>query len=193
MADFVRDVMTPGVVAVRPDASLVEAAQLMRAQDIGDVVVADGQDVVGVLTDRDITVGEHAYEVLAVADRKGSDVETPHFLGGLFDKRAWADHLDIARHHVLELHLLASFLPGARQACSLRATPNCPGGHYAGDWVGAIWSVVVRDKIVLVPVDLLGAGARGSPVRSAASRRRMVGDMRVPQGDPRRRCRSQHR
>lgn len=48
--------MTPGVVAVRPDASLVEAAQLMRTQDIGDVVVADGQRVVGVLTDRDITV-----------------------------------------------------------------------------------------------------------------------------------------
>ncbi|MEU6254639.1 CBS domain-containing protein [Streptomyces sp. NPDC047043] len=56
MADFVREVMTPGVVAVRPDASLVEAAQLMRAQDIGDVLVADGQQVVGVLTDRDITV-----------------------------------------------------------------------------------------------------------------------------------------
>ncbi|WKX14405.1 CBS domain-containing protein [Streptomyces sp. NL15-2K] len=56
MADFVREVMTPGVVAVRPDASLVEAAQLMRAQDIGDVVVADGQHVVGLLTDRDITV-----------------------------------------------------------------------------------------------------------------------------------------
>ncbi|MGW1956010.1 CBS domain-containing protein [Streptomyces sp. NPDC001920] len=56
MADFVRDVMTPGVVAVRPGASLVEAAQLMRTQDIGDVVVADGQRIVGVLTDRDITV-----------------------------------------------------------------------------------------------------------------------------------------
>ncbi|MFI8192778.1 CBS domain-containing protein [Streptomyces sp. NPDC085946] len=56
MAQFVKDVMTPGVVAVRPDASLVEAAQLMRAQNIGDVVVADGQEVVGVLTDRDITV-----------------------------------------------------------------------------------------------------------------------------------------
>ncbi|MEU6355112.1 CBS domain-containing protein [Streptomyces sp. NPDC047072] len=55
-AELVRDVMTPGVVAVRPDASLVEAAQLMRAQDIGDVVVADGQRVVGVLTDRDIAV-----------------------------------------------------------------------------------------------------------------------------------------
>ncbi|MFV0132740.1 CBS domain-containing protein [Streptomyces sp. HMX87] len=56
MAEYVRDVMTPGVVAVRPDASLVEAAQLMRSQNIGDVVVADGQRVVGVLTDRDITV-----------------------------------------------------------------------------------------------------------------------------------------
>jgi CBS domain-containing protein len=53
---FVKDVMTPGVVAVRPDASLVEAAQLMRTQDIGDVLVADGQHVVGMLTDRDITV-----------------------------------------------------------------------------------------------------------------------------------------
>ncbi|MER6922157.1 CBS domain-containing protein [Streptomyces spiralis] len=55
-AEYVRDVMTPGVVAVRPDASLVEAARLMRAQDIGDVVVADGQDIVGMLTDRDIAV-----------------------------------------------------------------------------------------------------------------------------------------
>ncbi|MDK1345002.1 CBS domain-containing protein [Streptomyces sp. 378] len=56
MAEKVKDVMTAGVVAVRPDASLVEAAQLMRTQNIGDVVVADGQDVIGVLTDRDITV-----------------------------------------------------------------------------------------------------------------------------------------
>ncbi|MFE6895084.1 CBS domain-containing protein [Streptomyces sp. NPDC057694] len=56
MADVVREVMTPGVVAVRPDASLVEAAQLMRAQDIGDVLVADELGLVGVLTDRDITL-----------------------------------------------------------------------------------------------------------------------------------------
>lgn len=56
MADFVRDVMTTGVVVVRPDASLVEAAQLMRAQDIGDVLVAVEGRVLGVLTDRDITL-----------------------------------------------------------------------------------------------------------------------------------------
>ncbi|MET9432256.1 MULTISPECIES: CBS domain-containing protein [unclassified Streptomyces] len=55
-ARLVRDVMTPGVAAVRPDASLVEAAQLMRAQDIGDVLVAEGDRVVGMVTDRDIAV-----------------------------------------------------------------------------------------------------------------------------------------
>ncbi|GAA2249361.1 oxidoreductase [Streptomyces ruber] len=56
MADYVREVMTPGVVTVRPDTSLVEAAQLMRAQDIGDVLVTTGNRLVGVLTDRDITL-----------------------------------------------------------------------------------------------------------------------------------------
>lgn len=48
--------MTSGVVMVRPDASLVEAAQLMRAQDIGDVLVAADGRLIGVLTDRDITL-----------------------------------------------------------------------------------------------------------------------------------------
>ncbi|MFC4465402.1 CBS domain-containing protein [Streptomyces xiangluensis] len=56
MAQFVREVMTTGVVAVRPDASLVEAAQLMRAQDIGDVLVAGDRSLLGVLTDRDIAL-----------------------------------------------------------------------------------------------------------------------------------------
>ncbi|ONK10196.1 CBS domain-containing protein [Streptomyces sp. MP131-18] len=52
----VRDVMTPAVAAVRPDASLVEAARLMRAQAIGDVLVAQDGVLLGVLTDRDITL-----------------------------------------------------------------------------------------------------------------------------------------
>ncbi|OAR22981.1 oxidoreductase [Streptomyces sp. ERV7] len=56
MARYVREVMTAGVTAVRPDASLVEAAQLMRAQDVGDVLVARGDRLIGVLTDRDIAV-----------------------------------------------------------------------------------------------------------------------------------------
>ncbi|MDW4905434.1 CBS domain-containing protein [Streptomyces sp. ADMS] len=56
MTELVRDVMTPRVVAVPPGATLVDAAQLMRAEDIGDVLVADQGVLVGVLTDRDIMV-----------------------------------------------------------------------------------------------------------------------------------------
>ena len=56
MTQFVRDVMTPGVVSVRPDSSLVEAAQLMRAQDVGDVAVTVDGRLVGIVTDRDLVV-----------------------------------------------------------------------------------------------------------------------------------------
>ncbi|MFF9216606.1 CBS domain-containing protein [Streptomyces viridosporus] len=77
MTELVKDVMTPGVVAVRPGASLVEVAQLMRSQNIGDVVVADGQRVVGLLTDRDITVRAVAEGTDPLAVSAGS-VCTPH-------------------------------------------------------------------------------------------------------------------
>ncbi|GGQ14452.1 hypothetical protein GCM10010279_22400 [Streptomyces mutabilis] len=56
MTEYVREVVTSGVAACRQDSSVVEAAQLMRTQNIGDVVVADGRGVVGLITDRDITV-----------------------------------------------------------------------------------------------------------------------------------------
>ncbi|KAF4406518.1 MULTISPECIES: CBS domain-containing protein [Streptomyces] len=56
MAQTVAEVMTPAVTAVRPDASLVEAAELMRMHDIGDVLVAQNGRLYGVLTDRDITL-----------------------------------------------------------------------------------------------------------------------------------------
>ncbi|MFD7446996.1 CBS domain-containing protein [Streptomyces sp. NPDC059909] len=56
MAELVKDVMTTGVLTLPPDASLVEAARLMRDKDVGDVMVADDHRLLGVLTDRDITV-----------------------------------------------------------------------------------------------------------------------------------------
>ncbi|SER79944.1 CBS domain-containing protein [Streptomyces qinglanensis] len=56
MARLVRDIMTPAATTVRPDASLVEAAQLMRAQEIGDVLVVKDGRLLGLLTDRDITL-----------------------------------------------------------------------------------------------------------------------------------------
>jgi CBS domain-containing protein len=52
----IREIMTPQVQCVRPEDTLVEAAGVMRQLDVGAVPVCDDERVVGILTDRDITV-----------------------------------------------------------------------------------------------------------------------------------------
>jgi CBS domain-containing protein len=52
----VKDVMTTSVVYLPSETTIAEAARTMREQDIGDVVVADGTTLAGVVTDRDIVV-----------------------------------------------------------------------------------------------------------------------------------------
>lgn len=52
----VQDVMTTNVVYLPSETTLAEAARTMREQDIGDVVVADGPALTGLVTDRDIVV-----------------------------------------------------------------------------------------------------------------------------------------
>ena len=52
----VADVMTRRVVYLPADTMLDEAAQVMRDQSIGDVVVTRGPTMTGLVTDRDIVV-----------------------------------------------------------------------------------------------------------------------------------------
>jgi CBS domain-containing protein len=52
----VRDVMTRQVVYLPVGTPLDEAARAMRDADIGDVVVTDGPNLFGMVTDRDIVV-----------------------------------------------------------------------------------------------------------------------------------------
>jgi CBS domain-containing protein len=52
----IRDLMTRDPEVVRPDAALVEAAEKMRDLNVGVIPVCDGRRLVGMLTDRDITV-----------------------------------------------------------------------------------------------------------------------------------------
>lgn len=52
----VSEVMTREVEVVSPDASLREAARKMDDLNVGVLPVCDGQRLVGILTDRDITV-----------------------------------------------------------------------------------------------------------------------------------------
>lgn len=50
------EAMTPEVVSVLPDTTIVDAALVMKNLDIGPLPVVDAGRLVGVVTDRDITV-----------------------------------------------------------------------------------------------------------------------------------------
>ncbi len=50
------EIMTRDVVVMQPDDSLQSAAKKMRDRNIGFLPVCDGEDLIGVISDRDITV-----------------------------------------------------------------------------------------------------------------------------------------
>src|SRR6266446_2557414 len=59
MNNRVRDVMNSWPEVMDADATVAEAAQLMREKSIGDVMVVEGEEdnrLYGILTDRDIVV-----------------------------------------------------------------------------------------------------------------------------------------
>jgi len=51
-----KEIMTPGVEVIHPETTLQQAAAKMRRLDIGPLPVCDGDRLIGMLTDRDITV-----------------------------------------------------------------------------------------------------------------------------------------
>ncbi len=56
MAQKIKDVMTNAPVTVAGAMSVVEAARRMRDDNIGSVVVTDGDRLLGIVTDRDLVV-----------------------------------------------------------------------------------------------------------------------------------------
>ncbi|MCB0998468.1 MAG: CBS domain-containing protein [Ilumatobacteraceae bacterium] len=55
-AASVRDVMTKDPVACDVTTPVADAARMMRDRDIGDVLVCDGDRLLGIVTDRDLVV-----------------------------------------------------------------------------------------------------------------------------------------
>jgi CBS-domain-containing membrane protein len=72
----VSDIMSTDVQVVQPQQSLRSAAQCMRDHDIGALPVCDGERLLGMLTDRDITVRAVA-DGLAPESACVSDVMSP--------------------------------------------------------------------------------------------------------------------
>ena len=65
-SESIRDIMTRHPEVIRPDATVFEAAALMRRLDVGAVPVCDGSRLQGMLTDRDIAI------------RSAADGKDPH-------------------------------------------------------------------------------------------------------------------
>ena len=55
MAKSVRDAMTENPHSIGASASVVEAARMMREEHIGSLPITDDEQLVGMITDRDIT------------------------------------------------------------------------------------------------------------------------------------------
>src|SRR5688572_2704104 len=59
----VQDVMTPGVECAHPEDSIARTAERMRQLDVGSLpVCGDNEKLIGIITDRDITVRATAQE-----------------------------------------------------------------------------------------------------------------------------------
>ncbi|MCI0348432.1 MAG: CBS domain-containing protein, partial [Acidobacteriales bacterium] len=52
----VREIMTTDVATAQPDSTLEEVASMMKEEDTGAIPVLDEDELVGIITDRDIVV-----------------------------------------------------------------------------------------------------------------------------------------
>lgn len=52
----IKDVMTTNVVSTKPQDPIETAAKIMQQYNVGSVPVCDGQRLIGIVTDRDITL-----------------------------------------------------------------------------------------------------------------------------------------
>lgn len=73
----IADVMTRGVEVIAPDATLQMAAKMMDDLNVGALPVCDNRRLVGMITDRDITVRATASD-LRPSEVRVSDIMTEH-------------------------------------------------------------------------------------------------------------------
>jgi CBS domain-containing protein len=76
----VSEIMTPAAVTDRPDDTLAEAARKMWEQQTGSLVVTDGDELIGIITERDIlkAVATGSSLDTPVSDAMTKDVLTAH-------------------------------------------------------------------------------------------------------------------
>jgi len=121
----VSEIMTPAAVTDRSDDTLAEAARRMWEQQTGSLVVTDGEELIGILTERDVlkaVATGTSLEDTTVSDVMTKDVITAHpgmslreAAGIMTDK--WIRHLPVVDRGslvgILSQRDLAGVLAGA--------------------------------------------------------------------------------
>ncbi len=112
MTQMLRDVMTPDPVCVDPRASAADVARKMREVDSGAILVTEGDQLRGLVTDRDIVVR-------AVADgRDPSQVEVQEICSAELEALSPEDDVERAVDLMRKRHV--------------RRIPVVEGGHPVG-------------------------------------------------------------
>ena len=75
----IQDIMTRNPEVVTPNTSLQNAAQKMESLDVGSMPVCNGKKLVGMITDRDITIRATA-QGMNPSQGKVSDIMTDHIM-----------------------------------------------------------------------------------------------------------------
>jgi CBS domain-containing protein len=102
MVNSVRDAMTENPRSIDPSASVVEAARLMRDEHIGSLPITDGDTLLGMITDRDITTRVVA-EAADLATTSVGDVYSQDLISVEPDKDLEEALQLMARHQVRRL------------------------------------------------------------------------------------------
>jgi CBS domain-containing protein len=102
MVNNVREAMTENPRSIGPSASVVEAARLMRDEHIGSLPITDGDALVGMITDRDITTRVVAQGV-DLATTSVGDVFSEDLISVEPDKELEEALQLMARHQVRRL------------------------------------------------------------------------------------------
>ena len=121
----VSEIMTPAAVTDRPDDTLAEAARKMWEQQTGSLVVTEGDELIGIVTERDILKAAATgvpLESTRVSDAMTKEVVTAHpgmslrEAAGIMTDR-WIRHLPVldrgALVGILSQRDLAGVLAGA--------------------------------------------------------------------------------
>ena len=134
MVNSVRDAMTEDPRSIDPSASVVEAARVMRDEHIGSLPITDGDTLVGMITDRDITTRVVA-EAADLATTSVGDVYSQDLISVEPDRDLEEALRLMARHQVRRLPVVEN---GRLVGMVAQADIALKENERTGELVGAI-------------------------------------------------------